>query len=448
VEARQRKAWEQQVSQEIDAPWTAGAQDELVSDWTERVAEQVGSVRKRIAPGMARAVREAWAKGWTASDLEAHWREHGIPLEDGGTAEGQCATIGRDAGHSLAEQAMQALQEAAGVDWYEWVHNASPTPRPEHVARHGKRFRWSKPPADGHPGTLRNCRCTAKPVIKPQDAKRLAQEAGLVAAAPTRKRKPAKAAPGGGEATAGLRQEVQQWETQREDVLAKVVERLGPEAAAELRTLAERQRAVTKGRRGVTPTGDLVTDPQDSQRQRDRWIAGLSDEHRQALKDWSSEQWFGLMRSVDSGRGAEVWNDADARWTQEAERRMTSMREALATAPRYEGELTRGVRDLPKGSALRKALETQGAVVELEAVSSWSSDERSARSFATDDRGSYLLKVVTKRGAVVGDQRVSYTAHEAEVMLDRGARFRVVSVGKRPGDSQRKLVILEELDPA
>ena len=52
------------------------------------------------------------------------------------------------------------------------------------------------------------------------------------------------------------------------------------------------------------------------------------------------------------------------------------------------------------------------------------------------------------RGALVSDERVSYTAREVEVMLDRGSRFRVVSTKRREGDDHRRLVILEEIDPA
>lgn len=251
-----------------------------------------------------------------------------------------------------------------------------------------------------------------------------------------------------GEASARLRKEIATFERQREQALVQTAERLGPEAKRDLGDLAARQRAVTKGRRGVTPTGDVVTAPQASARQMDRWIGGLTSEQREAMKSWSDEGWFQRMRAIDSGRGAEVVTDGDAKIALEAERKMTAMREALATAPRYEGEMSRGVRDLPKGSALRKVLSTKGAVVEMESVSSWSPDERTARSFADDSPGSFLLRVVTKRGAVVGDERVSYTAREAEIMLDRGARFRVVETKKRKGDDHRRLVILEEIDPA
>ena len=65
--------------------WTAEPQDEAVSDWAERVGQQVADVRRRIGPGLEAAVSEAWRKGWTAAELEAHWKEHGLPLDGGGT---------------------------------------------------------------------------------------------------------------------------------------------------------------------------------------------------------------------------------------------------------------------------------------------------------------------------------------------------------------------------
>lgn len=56
----------------------------------------------------------------------------------------------------------QARQEEAGIDAYEWLHSGKKRPRPVHVARNGSIYRWAKPPADGHPGTLPNCGCKAR----------------------------------------------------------------------------------------------------------------------------------------------------------------------------------------------------------------------------------------------------------------------------------------------
>jgi len=170
---------------ELVPGWTAEPQDEAVSDWAERVGQQVADVRRRLAPGIDAAVAEAWRKGWTAAELERHWKEHGLPLDGGGTAEGQGSVLAHDAHAGLVQEATRAHQESAGLDWYEWEHNPSAHPRPEHVARHGQAFQWSKPPADGHPGTLRNCRCRAVPLVRPQDVERLrAVERPAISSAP------------------------------------------------------------------------------------------------------------------------------------------------------------------------------------------------------------------------------------------------------------------------
>ena len=53
----------------------------------------------------------------------------------------------------------QARQEEAGIEEYEWLHSGKLRPRPEHVVRNGRIYRWAEPPADGHPGTQPNCGC-------------------------------------------------------------------------------------------------------------------------------------------------------------------------------------------------------------------------------------------------------------------------------------------------
>ena len=264
--------------------------------------------------------------------------------------------------------------------------------------------------------------------------------------------------PAGEQASARLRKELVNFEKGRVAVLDAAADALGPDARKELGELRARQAAVTGGRRGVTPAGRVVTDPSKSQAQRDAWVASLTEEQRKAVYDWSTEQWFKSMRMVDSGRDAAgsvhsikiqgtrgIKNDAQH--VLEAERKLTAFREALAKAPRFEGQVSRGLRDMPATSALRKALDTPGAVIELDAVSSWSADEWESRGFAADGEGSYLLVVKTKRGAVISDERVVNVAAEAEVMIDKGARFRVKSSKLRKGDEYRKLVVLEEIDP-
>ena len=112
-------------------------------------------------------------------------------------------------------------------------------------------------------------------------------------------------------------------------------------------------------------------------------------------------------------------------------------------AVNVEIQVVLGRAALPMAQLLRMG---RGAVIELDAVSSWSADEWEARGFAADGEGSYLLRVVTKRGAVISDERAVLLAAESEIMIDKGAKFRVLTSTLRKGDEHRKLVILEEID--
>lgn len=59
----------------------------------------------------------------------------------------------------------QYQQQSIGVEEYIWRTAGDRRVRPRHVARNGVKFRWDKPPDDGHPGQPIRCRCVADPVI-------------------------------------------------------------------------------------------------------------------------------------------------------------------------------------------------------------------------------------------------------------------------------------------
>ena len=61
----------------------------------------------------------------------------------------------------------QIRQIDAGVTGYIWVATRDERVRPDHWALNGQRFLWSNPPAIGHPGTPINCRCVARPDVRP-----------------------------------------------------------------------------------------------------------------------------------------------------------------------------------------------------------------------------------------------------------------------------------------
>jgi len=63
----------------------------------------------------------------------------------------------------LGGQANATIQQAAGVESYIWRTMRDSRVRPAHASRDGRRFRWDRPPSDGHPGAAYNCRCVAIP---------------------------------------------------------------------------------------------------------------------------------------------------------------------------------------------------------------------------------------------------------------------------------------------
>lgn len=74
--------------------------------------------------------------------------------------------IARDQTVKMSARLDQARQEEAGIEEYVWLHSRKLHPRPEHQARDGIIFRWDKPPADGHPGTLPYCGCKPRAHIR------------------------------------------------------------------------------------------------------------------------------------------------------------------------------------------------------------------------------------------------------------------------------------------
>lgn len=84
-------------------------------------------------------------------------------------SENRAVLIATDQVGKLNSQLTQYRQFNAGIEEYIWNTMKDSRVRPEHAAREWekskKKFKWSEPPADGHPGWAIRCRCTALPVI-------------------------------------------------------------------------------------------------------------------------------------------------------------------------------------------------------------------------------------------------------------------------------------------
>lgn len=70
------------------------------------------------------------------------------------------------------EISLKALESAAHhlTPRYVWMTAGDEKVRPSHAANDGKIFRWSDPPATGHPGEDIHCRCIAVPYADMEEA--------------------------------------------------------------------------------------------------------------------------------------------------------------------------------------------------------------------------------------------------------------------------------------
>lgn len=105
-------------------------------------------------------------------------------LHLGAKSKRRAELIARDQTSKLTGTLNKVRQEAIGITEYIWRTSKdsrvsgdpsgkypdadkNSTFHGDHYARDGKRFKWSEPPPDGHPGEPGFCRCHAQPVIDP-----------------------------------------------------------------------------------------------------------------------------------------------------------------------------------------------------------------------------------------------------------------------------------------
>ena len=60
-------------------------------------------------------------------------------------------------------------RDALQLETYIWRSQDDARVRAAHAEYDDRVFAWSNPPADGHPGEAWNCRCTAEPILDPQN---------------------------------------------------------------------------------------------------------------------------------------------------------------------------------------------------------------------------------------------------------------------------------------
>lgn len=146
----------------VEVVVSEGFRGKILDGWNDDNAALIKSLTSTVR--IRDDVERAFVAGTRPEVLAKRWRERGLPLEFG-TLEGRAKVIARDQVSKLNGRLTQARQEAIGITEYTWRDSRDQRVRDSHEARNGKRFKWSSPPPDGHPGHPVQCRCVAEAVL-------------------------------------------------------------------------------------------------------------------------------------------------------------------------------------------------------------------------------------------------------------------------------------------
>lgn len=130
----------------------------LVDGFVHENVMLVKRLQGRTLDDLATLLTRAAADGATGDQVTAEIEKRF------GIAERHARLIARDQVTKLESKLTQARCTEIGIGSYRWVSLlVGKNRRPEHVERHGKRFRYDSPPRDGMPGIARMCQCRQQP---------------------------------------------------------------------------------------------------------------------------------------------------------------------------------------------------------------------------------------------------------------------------------------------
>lgn len=132
---------------------------ELMNLWVDDNVNLITSVETQFFDKVKQIILEAIQNGMLTKNLA-----NSIKMITG-TTEKRAILIAVDQIGKLNGQITRMRQVKAGIKEYIWRTAGDSRVRPMHKARNGKKYRWDKPPIDGHPGMAIRCRCVAIPVI-------------------------------------------------------------------------------------------------------------------------------------------------------------------------------------------------------------------------------------------------------------------------------------------
>lgn len=137
---------------------TESGVDVALQHFAEYNASLIKDIPAKMAVGIEHAVTRAVAASTPHAKLAVELEETFASL-----GRKRARLIARDQTGKLFSNLSQVRQRNLGANSYRWRGTLDRRERPEHVAREGRLFKWSDPPAGGHPGEAILCRCTAEP---------------------------------------------------------------------------------------------------------------------------------------------------------------------------------------------------------------------------------------------------------------------------------------------
>lgn len=143
-----------------DVVVTDGAVPDMIAGFVHENVSLIktlqGETLGKIETLLTRAASEGMRAEAIQAEIEARF----------GLAERHARLIAADQVQKLTSRVTEARHRELGITAYIWLETfAAKKPRPEHVARHGKTFRYDEPPADGHPGRAIMCHCLQQPAF-------------------------------------------------------------------------------------------------------------------------------------------------------------------------------------------------------------------------------------------------------------------------------------------
>lgn len=137
-------------------PWLGKELD----NWVQINTGLVKSVPKQYLDKLELMVMNAFQAGTRPADLGQQISKLFWVTKNRGKL------IARDQISKLTGNLTMLRQKDVGVTQYIWRTSMDERVRATHMHNEGKAFKWSDPPATGHPGQDINCRCHAEPDFK------------------------------------------------------------------------------------------------------------------------------------------------------------------------------------------------------------------------------------------------------------------------------------------